>query len=78
MKDDNVKIEQRLQNMKNIYLKAGKILDELPDAIPSKIRVTLKEKILGDSDLKKLMEGIDEHRPPRLFLIGRTGVGKAL
>lgn len=77
MKDDNAKIEQRLQNMKNIYLKAGKILDELPDAIPSKIRVTLKEKILGDSDLKKLMEGIDEHRPPRLFLIGRTGVGKS-
>ena len=23
------------------------------------------------------MEGIDNHRPPRIFLIGRTGVGKS-
>lgn len=77
MKDDKMKIEQRLQNMKNFYIKAGEMIDKLPDAIPKKTRTMLKDAILGDKDLKKLMEGIDFHRPPRIFLIGRTGVGKS-
>lgn len=77
MKDDNTKIEQRLQNMKKFYIKAGDLIDKLPDAIPEKTRTMLKDTILGDTELKKLMEGIDSHRPPRIFLIGRTGVGKS-
>lgn len=77
MKDDKMKIEQRLQNMKKFYIKAGEMIDKLPDAIPEKTRVMIKDSILGDKDLKKLMEGIDAHRPPRIFLIGRTGVGKS-
>jgi len=77
MKDDKIKIEQRLKNMKNFYNKAGEMIDKLPDAIPEKTRNMLKDTILGDKDLKKLMEGIDSHRPPRIFLIGRTGVGKS-
>lgn len=77
MKNDKMKIERRLQNMKEFYVKAGEMLDKLPDAIPEKTRVMLKDTILGDKDLKKLMEGIDSHRPPRFFLIGRTGVGKS-
>lgn len=77
MKDEKMKVEQRLQNMKKFYIKAGEIIDKLPDAIPEKTRTMLKDTILGDKDLKKLMEGIDSHRPPRMFLIGRTGVGKS-
>ena len=41
------------------------------EAIPEKTRTMLKETILGDKDLKNLMEGIEAHRPPRIFLIGR-------
>lgn len=77
MKDENMKIEERMQNMKAFYNKAEKLIDELPDAIPEKTREMLKDKILGDKELKQLMEGIDNHRPPRIFLIGRTGVGKS-
>lgn len=77
MKNDKMKIEQRLQNMKKFYIKAEEIIDKLPDEIPEKTRVMIKNSILGDKDLKKLMEGIDTHRPPRIFLIGRTGVGKS-
>lgn len=77
MKNDKMKIEQRLQNMKKFYIKAGELIDKLPDAIPEKTRSMLKDTILGDKDLKRLMEGIDSHRPPRIFLIGRTGVGKS-
>ena len=63
--------------MKKFYIKAGEIIDKLPDAIPEKTRTALKDAILGDKDLKRLMEGVDSHRPPRIFLIGRTGVGKS-
>lgn len=77
MKDNKMKIEQRLQNMKKFYIKAGEMIDKLPDAIPEKTRTLLKDTILGDKNLKNLMEGIDSHRPPRIFLIGRTGVGKS-
>lgn len=77
MMNDKMKIEQRMQNMKKFYIKAGELIDKLPDAIPEKTRTMLKDTILGDSELKNLMEGIDLHRPPRIFLIGRTGVGKS-
>ena len=77
MKDDKMKIEHRMQNMKKFYIKANDLIDKLPEAIPGKVRNGLKDTILGDAELKKLMEGIDSHRPPRIFLIGRTGVGKS-
>ena len=77
MKEDGSVIEKRLHNMKNFYLKATELIDKLPDSIPEKTRSMLKETILGDKDLKKLMDGIDSHRPPRIFLIGRTGMGKS-
>lgn len=77
MKDDSMKIEQRLQNMENFYTKVGDLLDNLPDAIPEKARQKIRDTILGDEELKNLMDGVDSHRPPRIFLIGRTGVGKS-
>ena len=77
MKDDSMKIEQRLQNMKNFYTQVGDVLDNLPDAIPEKARQKIRDTILGDEELKNLMDGVDSHRPPRIFLIGRTGVGKS-
>lgn len=77
MKDDSMKIEQRLQNMKYFYTKVGDLLDNLPDAIPEKARQKIRDTILGDEELKNLMDGVDSHRPPRIFLIGRTGVGKS-
>ena len=47
MKDDSMKIEQRLQNMKNFYTKVGDLLDNLPDAIPEKARQKIRDTILG-------------------------------
>lgn len=77
MKDATMKVEQRLKNMTKFYLKTGELIDKLPDGIPKKGKNFVKEKILGDTQLKELMEGLEAHRPPRLFLIGRTGVGKS-
>ena len=74
---NNQKVEQRLENMKKFYIKAGELVDKLPDQIPGPTRSMIKNTIIGDKDLKELMDGIDQHRPPRIFLIGRTGVGKS-
>lgn len=76
MSKDN-QIEKRLQSIKNLYIKLDEMMDKLPDSIPSDTKKFIKEKVLGDKELKELMEGIDNHRPPRLFMVGRTGVGKS-
>lgn len=77
MKDNNIKIENRLENMKNFYIHAGQLIDSLPNGISEDTKKLIKDKVLGDKELKKLMDGIDAHRPPRIFLIGRTGTGKS-
>ena len=77
MQNENMKIEQRLEKMKDFYVKTANLIDNLPDSVPQNVRTMLKDAVLGDNDLKKLMDGIDAHRPPRIFLIGRTGVGKS-
>ncbi|MGN0482579.1 MAG: GTPase family protein [Lachnospiraceae bacterium] len=77
MKTNDQTIEQRLQNLKNIYQTLDNLIQNLPDAIPDKVKSMIQDKILGDKELKELMDGIDAHRPPRIFLMGRTGVGKS-
>lgn len=77
MKEDLELIEKRLQGIKSFYLKTNDIIDSIPDSVPEKIKTQVKNAILGDKELKNLMESIDTNRPPRIFLIGRTGVGKS-
>lgn len=71
------KIESRLKNMREFYEKTTDIIDKLPDVVSTKTKDALKKTILGDKELKNLMEGVDSNRPPRIFMIGRTGVGKS-
>lgn len=77
MRNDRKTVEKRIENMKNIYLKLDETIEKIPDAIPQRVKEMLRDKIIGDKDLKDLMKGIDHHRPPRFLLVGRTGVGKS-
>lgn len=77
MANDRQTIESRMANIKNIYLKIDQMIDSIPEGIPDQVRTLLKDSILGDKDLKELMNGIDNHRPPRFLLVGRTGAGKS-
>ena len=70
-------VEKRLENMKKFYLQINELIGQIPDSIPSQVRDMIRDTILGDKDLKDLMDGIDRHRPPRFLLVGRTGVGKS-
>jgi predicted GTPase/uncharacterized protein (DUF697 family) len=70
-------LTKRLDKIKNLYYKMDEILEGLPDAIPNKIKKTIKDTIFGDKELKELMEGLETHRAPRFIMVGRTGVGKS-
>lgn len=77
MGDDYTKIEQQMQRMRKLFLQIGDFIDKLPDVIPIAARKKIKDLIFGDKELKALMDGVEAHRPPRFFIIGRTGVGKS-
>ena len=74
---DEELIEQRLKMFKSSYQKLEGVIDKIPDSVPDRIKQTIKDAVLNNKELKELIEGIDNHRPPRVFLIGRTGVGKS-
>ena len=46
-------IEQRLQKIKNFYLKADELIDAIPDAIPDAAKAKIKDVLLNDSELKE-------------------------
>ncbi len=77
MSDNKNTIENRLVKMKEFYSQLDKIMDNLPDVLPKEVKSLIRDNILGDKELKELMGGIENHRPPRFLLIGRTGVGKS-
>lgn len=70
-------IQTRLQNMQKVYSTLIAFIDDLPSAIPQKTRQSIKDSILGDAELKSLLEDTQRQRPPRIFLFGRTGCGKS-
>ena len=65
-------IEQRIENFKGIYNRLEKIVDNIPDAIPNTVTDMIKKQILGDENLRELINQLDHHRPPRIFVMGRT------
>ncbi|HBJ1652017.1 GTPase [Clostridium botulinum] len=70
-------IEKRLDTISNFYKNLDKVINDLPEAIPTNIKELIKKQILGDDELKSLIEGIDKRRAPKFIIMGRTGVGKS-
>lgn len=75
--DEQELLEQRLQRIKKFYLSIDAVLDKIPDEVPLDIKTKIRNVILNDKGLKDLIDGIENHRPPRIFLVGRTGIGKS-
>lgn len=75
-------IDERIQRVKEIYDKLGDIIDSFGEFLPNKdvsnkALGLIKDKVFGNEELKKFLDDLDSHRPPRFFLVGRTGVGKS-
>lgn len=77
MMDHNADIEKNIHEMKNFFNKLDSIIDSLPYAVSEPVKKLIREKILGDKPLKEFMEDMEDHRPPRFLLVGRTGAGKS-
>lgn len=77
----DAKLENRLKKMVKIYNNLDKHIDELldrfPDKMSSEVKDLIKNKIFNNAELKSLIDGIENNRPPRILLFGRTGIGKS-
>jgi predicted GTPase/uncharacterized protein (DUF697 family) len=69
--------DERTKVIFEIYDNLEGIFDSLPDGIPDFIKNLLKKAILDDKELKDFIDGLKNKRPPRLVLVGRSGVGKS-
>lgn len=69
-------LEKRLKNLTEAFENLDKFIDglgiDIPDMAKDKINGLLKSK-----DITELMEAIEESRPPKFVIMGRTGVGKS-
>ncbi len=70
-------LEKRLELIKGFYFKLEDIIDRLPKSVPQKLKDSLRSLLLGNNDLRELMEGVESRRLPRLLIVGRTGMGKS-
>lgn len=77
MKDKDKIVNERLEKVTEVFFKMSDVIDSLPKEVPKSIKDLLKNKVLQNAELRNLMRGIEESRPPRLLLVGRTGVGKS-
>lgn len=75
--DTNQIVENRLKSLKTVYDSMDTIIDELGRALPEGVTNTIKKCVLGDEELKTFMHGVENHRTPRIMLLGRTGIGKS-
>lgn len=77
MLKNEASIENRIRGMRKVYENLDTVIDSLGVSIPEQYLSKIKKLISGDEQLKELMEGIDTARPPRILMVGRTGVGKS-
>lgn len=69
-------LEKRLQQITDTMDAVEDFINNLDFAIPEKTK-DLVIKALKSDEITSIMEGIKERRPPRLVVMGRTGVGKS-
>lgn len=74
----NIKIlENRINRVVNLYDNLEELIETLPVSLPKGAQEQIKKLIFGNKDINDLISSLKERRPPRLFMIGRTGVGKS-
>lgn len=69
-------LEKRLKEVTNLFDSIEELLDNLDFAIPDTAKEAIM-KMFDSEEITELVDGIKEKRPPRLVILGRTGVGKS-
>jgi uncharacterized protein (DUF697 family)/predicted GTPase len=69
-------IEKRLKQITDTMDAVEELINGLDFGIPKKAKDLVINALKSD-EITSIMEGIKERRPPRLVIMGRTGVGKS-
>jgi uncharacterized protein (DUF697 family)/GTPase Era involved in 16S rRNA processing len=69
-------LEKRLQQITDTMDAVEELINGLDFVIPKKAKDLVINALKSD-EITSIMEGIKERRPPRLVVMGRTGVGKS-
>lgn len=69
-------LEERLSQIVNSLESMDNFIDDLGINIPESAKEVIKKTIYS-KEIEEIIDGINEKRPPRLALIGRSGVGKS-
>lgn len=69
-------VENRLKQVTDAMDQVEDVINQLDFAVPKSAK-ELVLKALRSDEINELVDGIKERRPPRLVIIGRTGVGKS-
>lgn len=70
-------IDERLDRLVDIRNSLDQVIDTLPVKVPVTVRESLKGLLFNNEELNQLIQDIVDRRPPRLIVIGKTGVGKS-
>ncbi|SDC30829.1 Uncharacterized conserved protein, DUF697 family [Pelagirhabdus alkalitolerans] len=70
-------LDKRLERLIDLYENVDGLIEHLPVKMPQAAKKQLEKIIFHNQELESLMESIRSRRPPRLILVGRTGVGKS-
>lgn len=73
-------IEERLEKIIEMMEKASNytenFLDNLDFDIPEEAKQAIID-IVNSDDIKNVLDGVKTRRPPRIVIMGRSGVGKS-
>lgn len=75
MKNEQI-IEDRLEKITQMLETVNSFLDELDIAIPKQAKKAIID-IMESDEIKSIVEDIKTRRPPKIVIMGRSGVGKS-
>lgn len=76
MKNDKIILEKRLSQVVKTLESMETFLDQLDFAVPKHAKELILNAIKS-KEITEIVEGIKEKRPPKLVIMGRSGVGKS-
>ncbi|AMA64123.1 hypothetical protein ASO14_2931 [Kurthia sp. 11kri321] len=76
MKQNVVVLEERLSQIVKILESMETFIDQLDFSLPKPAKELIL-KAVQSKEIKEIVDGVKEKRPPKLVIMGRSGVGKS-
>lgn len=71
-------VEERIDQILKAYHNASALIGNIPERfMPPAAKAIMKSALLENKKIKDFIYGLENRRPPRFMIVGRTGVGKS-